>query len=137
MPDSKFLIGASIQYQHDFDRQYLSTTAFSFRALWAAERWFLWIIAHFQSSKTSRWHSIKCDVPILLMQWIVVVLSGMILMCLRLIFTNNFSASQFAFSSRTLTCISFSYGRHAHLWMDLPQGDIPNLQVKYLCKFWC
>ena len=42
------------------------------------------------------------------MQWIAVLLSEMLLMCLWLVFKNDFGANKIAFSSRTLTMISFS-----------------------------
>ena len=136
IPDSKKLIGASIQYQHDLIEipcqqlclvslecdtvwkvfkygpeitPYLGT----FHAVWAAERWFLWLITHYQIFRTWWWHSIECDVPNLLMQWIAVVMSDMTLMCLWLVFTNNVKATKIAFSSRILICIGFSFGNHA------------------------
>ena len=76
------------------DRDSLSATVFSFPGMWAAERWFLLIIAYSQIARTWWWHSIECDVPILLIQWITVVLSDMVLMCLWLVFTNDFRASK-------------------------------------------
>ena len=108
-----------------FDQDYLSANVFSLPGMWAARRFFLWIIACSQNFITWWWHSIECDVTVLLMQWIAVVLSDMTLMCLWLVLTNDFWSSKIIFSSRTLICISFSSRSHAPpvhtLPMEAPQ----------------
>ena len=58
--------------------------------------------------------------PILLMYWIVAVLSDMILICLWLVFTNDFKAVENAFSPRILICITFLCGSYAPRVDTLP-----------------
>ena len=70
----------------------------SFPRMWAAEIWFLRLIAYSQIFRTRWGNPIKCDVPIFLMHWIAIVLSGMTLMCPSLAFTNDFRASKIGFS---------------------------------------
>ena len=119
-----------------FDRDSLSATVFSFAGMWHCVKsvqirtrnnslfghfsrsvscWKMvsWLITHYQIFRTWWWHSIECDVPNLLMQWIAVVMSDMTLMCLWLVFTNDVKATKIAFSSRILMCIGFSFGNHA------------------------
>ena len=123
---------ASIQYQHDL--------------IYAAKRLFSRIIAYSQILRTWWWHSIERDVSILLMQWIAVVLSDMILMCLWLLFTNDFRASKIAFCFKDINmyqlliwkpCPTFGHVTHGgsttFKWSICVNSDA-NFRISYRFK---